>query len=141
MSVASGNSFTLNSVDYGDSSHNLFVATPMQWLEPRWIMNTRRLAQADGEVSQGTFIGPRRWVLQCTIINDTPASLESNLAQVITDLNAVHAAGEQALVFDLFPTRQWDARPEGQLEHDVVAFNGYQFELTLYAPDPAETSP
>jgi len=129
-------SFTLNSVDYGDSNHLLHVVRHPRVI-PEMRVNYTDLAQGNGGATQGTTTGPRIWLLDCAIVAFSPTAADTAYDNVVSALEAAHAAGLTTFAPE-WESDTWQARPLVDSPiYPEMAINGYQFQLKIIAPNPA----
>lgn len=132
--MAVQNSFTLNSVDYGDANHLLHVVRYSRVI-PEFRVNIEQLAQADGAATQGTLHGARIWNLECAVVASSPSAADTAYDNVVSDLEAAHAAGLTTFAPE-WETDTWEARPYGGPVEPEILINGYRFTLLIIAPNP-----
>jgi len=133
---ASGKSFHLNSVNYGDGTHNLYVVNVRMPRLPEMRVDIEPLANANGAVSWGKVVGPRIWQLDCMILAASTAAVETSVAAVVADLLAAHVAGPSAFYLDSHSSDVYNARPMGAIE-SALMITGESFSIQIIAPNPS----
>lgn len=143
--TASGNSFTLNSQDYGAATLNVYVMDVQFPAVARPRVQTEPLADADGVASWGSRFGPITFRLECMIAKQTNGAsasttdLDTYIDNVVTAWKAAHAAGPTTLTIDLLTGRTWaNARPLSGITAELM-LTGMPFSLEIMATDPVET--
>ena len=136
---ASGNSFTLNSVDYGGGTYNVYVVEHTFVASGKPRVETVELADADGVASWGNTFDAKRLRLGCVLGTGSVANLNTWIDNVVAAWEAAHAAGPTSFVLDLLSPRTWaNTRPLSGIDVEL-ALTGMMFKLELLCTDGAET--
>lgn len=131
-------SFTLNSIDYGDPAYGVYVVDDGGPWCPEFRVDLQPLAGAHGAVSQGQYLGPRYWTLRCVLVAASAAARVTQVYNVMQALAAAHAAGETEFSLDAIERWTWMARPIGEV-NATEALCGAEFEVRIVAPNPIGT--
>jgi hypothetical protein len=145
VGFSSGNSFSLNSIDYGGVNYGVSLLR-VDFVIPEFLVNTSPVVGADGLASQGYHIGGIVWQMDCAIeaapgVGQTEKqALIIKMDNVKDSLIAAHRAGMSNFAFDWLPGKSWKGRPVGGPVQIEMRAAGAMFSLEILATNPEEVS-
>lgn len=132
------NSLSYNSVDLGGANYGFIVEENNFVRMPTPRLNRDALAQADGEVIQGSTFEALTGSVSGIIIATSFANLKTQRDNIIAAL-AAGQEGAKVLTFDAFSGRQWLARVVNAEPGDETSVT-QRLTITFAAPSPWSTA-